>query len=398
MKKIYIITEIFPPSFASTGQLMEELALELSNYFDVNIVTTIDKKKPAKIYGKLKIKRFRITKLDKNKKAGRIFNGLRFLFMTFFYLLFSDKKSVLLFVSNPPYIAVIGYLLSILKGQRYVYLIHDQYPEIAEALGYLKPNSAVVKIWKGVNKKIFGRAEKIIALGALMKNKIGELYPKYSDKIAVITNWADRRAIFPISQKEDIRKEVGYNQKFIVQYSGNIGLFHNLDVLIEVANLLKGYGDILFQFIGDGGKKKSLISKKDEYGLNNVKFEDYLEKKYLNISLNLADIAIISLDGRVNNLCVPSKFYGIIASGTPIVALCSSDTDIGYEIQNKKLGYLAAQNDPNDIAKKILIFYNNRNLIKDYSDNIREYFINNYDISIISLKYKNLFEDIMKND
>lgn len=398
MKKIYIITEIFPPSFASTGQLMEELALELSDYFDVNIVTTIDKKKPAKIYGKLKIKRFRITKLDKNKKAGRIFNGLRFLFMTFFYLLFSDKKSVLLFVSNPPYIAVIGYLLSILKGQRYVYLIHDQYPEIAEALGYLKPNSAVVKIWKGVNKKIFGRAKKIIALGALMKNKIGELYPKYSDKIAVITNWADRRAIFPISQKEDIRKEVGYNQKFIVQYSGNIGLFHNLDVLIEVANLLKGYGDILFQFIGDGGKKKSLISKKDEYGLNNVIFEDYLEKKYLNISLNLADIAIISLDGRVNNLCVPSKFYGIIASGTPIVALCSSDTDIGYEIQNKKLGYLAAQNDPNDIAKKILIFYNNRNLIKDYSDNIREYFINNYDISIISLKYKNLFEDIMKND
>ncbi|HQH31825.1 MAG TPA: hypothetical protein PK900_13205, partial [Spirochaetota bacterium] len=70
----------------------------------------------------------------------------------------------------------------------------------------------------------------------------------------------------------------------------------------------------------------------------------------------------------------------------------------GYEVQNKKLGYLAAQNDPNDIAKKILIFYNNRNLIKDYSDNIRKYFINNYDISLISLKYKNIFEDIMKND
>jgi len=398
LKKIYIVSEYFPPSFASTGQLMEELALELSDYFDVNIVTTIDKKKSAEIYGKLKIKRFRFTQLDKNKKVGRIYNGLNFLFRTFFYLLFSDKKSVFLFVSNPPYIAVVGYLLNALRGLRYVYLIHDQYPEIAEALGYLKPNSAVVKIWKGVNKKIFGRAEKIIALGALMKNKIGELYPKYSDKIEVITNWSDRKVIFPISQKEDIKKEVGYNQKFIVQYSGNIGLFHNLDVLIEVANLLKDYGDILFQFIGDGGKKKSLISKKDEYGLNNVIFEDYLEKKYLNISLNLADIAIISLDGRVNNLCVPSKFYGIIASGTPIVALCSPDTDIGYEIQNKKLGYLAAQNDPNDIAKKILIFYNNRNLIKDYSENIREYFIKNYDISLVSLEYRDIFEDIMKND
>jgi len=398
LKKIYIVSEYFPPSFASTGQLMEELALELSEYFDVNIVTTIDKKIPAKIYDKLKIKWFRFTKLDKNKKVGRVYNGLKFLFKTFFFLLFSDKKSVFLFVSNPPYIAVVGCLLNFLRGARYVYLIHDQYPEIAEALGYLKPNSALVKIWKGVNNKIFGRAEKIIALGALMKNKIGELYPKYSDKISVVTNWADRKVIFPISQKEDIKKKIGYSQKFIVQYSGNIGLFHNLEALIDAANLLKDYQDILFLFIGDGGKKKSLISKKDEYGLNNVVFENYLEKKYLNLSLNLADIAIISLDDRVNNLCVPSKFCGIIASGTPIVALCSPDTDIGYEVQNKKLGYLAAQNDPNDIAKKILIFYNNRNLIKDYSDNIRKYFINNYDISLISLKYKNIFEDIMKND
>ncbi len=152
--KIYILTEVFPPSFAATGQLIEELSDSLSSFFDIEVITAFKDESDRDKDRKYRVKRININRLDKNKKSGRVINGLKFMFLSFFYLLFKSNKSLLFFVSNPPYMAFIGFIFRIIKAQKYIYLIHDQYPEIAVSLGYIKEKSLIDIIWKIFNSLI----------------------------------------------------------------------------------------------------------------------------------------------------------------------------------------------------------------------------------------------------
>lgn len=399
MKKIFIITEIFPPDYGSTGKLMEDIANSLSKYYNIEVITSIQDLDNSDRERGYFVKRFNIKRRDKNKKIGRIINGLKFLFLTFFYLLFNSKNDILFFVSNPPYMPVIGLILKIFKKNKLIYLIHDLYPEIAIKLGYLKEKSVITFIWRRINYLIFNFSSFVITLGEFMTEELKKLYPniKNKKKILNIPNWCDKNKIYPIKDKDELKKRNGYDNKFIIEYSGNLGLFHNTEIIIEVARLLQ-VEDILFLIIGDGAKKRLLQKKVEEYGLKNVIFKDYVPESHLNISLNLADISLITLDKRVANLCVPSKFYPIIASGGVILAIIPEETDIARDIIENKLGVVVSSYDINEIAKKILLFfYNNRYLLEQFSINSYNLFLSKYEKSLVMEKYRNLFE-VLLND
>lgn len=396
MNKIFIITEIFPPLTGATGKLLEELASFLTKYYEIEVVTSIKDIDNSDNNRHYKIKRFNIKIRDKNKKLNRVINGLKFLFLSFFYLLFKSKKDILFFVSNPPYIAVIGLFLKIFKKDKIIYLIHDIYPEIAINLGYLKWNSFISKIWRNINYSIFNNSYFVITLGNFMKDKLNSLYPKIkNNNFIVIHNWCDKEKNYPIKDKEELKKRNGYENKFIVQYSGNIGLFHNTEILIEVARLLV-LDDILFLIIGNGARKKNLEEKVKEYNLKNVILKDLVPETQLNISLNFCDISCITLDKRVANLCVPSKFYSIIATGGVVLGIMEEDTDIGKEIIDNKIGFVVSSYNINEIAKKILILYNNRDILKEFSKNSYNLFLRKYEKSIIMQEYKKIFKEIIK--
>ncbi|OHD13756.1 MAG: hypothetical protein A2086_13495 [Spirochaetes bacterium GWD1_27_9] len=395
MKKVFILTEYFPPSFASTGQLLEELAFTLGKHFEIEIVTPIKKgyfQEESKPY---KVKRFSLPRFNKNNKIGRALNGILFFIRTFFYILFKPKNSTLFIVSNPPFMAFLGYIFNKLRNQEFIYLIHDQYPEIAVNLGYLKKDSIITKVWKYINNKIFTTSAYTVFLGNAMAKEIYSIYPvtQKRNNFIIISNWCIKEKIFPL-EKYSLKEEIGLEDKFIVQYSGNIGLFHNLEVLIETAEILKEHEDIVFQIIGDGGKKNDLINLVEEKKLDNVKFFDYVDKEELNKSLNCADIAIISLDKKASNLAVPSKFYGIIAAGLPIIGILQENTDIGRDITKNSLGYVISNNNARDIANKILFLNKNQNILKYFSQNSLNLFLKNYDLSIIAEKYKKILKEM----
>ena len=364
------------------------------NDFEIDVLTTKPKnlkKIPKTNYN---IKRVFSFGFDKNKKIGRAINGLMFFFLAFFNLFFKSKKTVLLIVSNPPFLPFLGYILKKVRGMRFVYLIHDQYPEIAVNLGFLKHKSLIVNLWKKINNLVFNNSTYTIVLGEKMKEMLQQLYPvtKNRDNLIVIPNWADRNKLYPLNNKNILKEQFGLKDKFVVQYSGNIGLFHSTEKIIEIAEILKNHNDIVFQIIGRGGKKDTLVKMVSEKGLDNVIFFDYVDKTDLNNSLNSCDIALISLSEKAYNLAVPSKFQGIIASGVPIIGILDENNDVGSEIARESLGYISTNVE--EAAGKILFLYKNQSVLNFFSKNCIELFYKKYDLSIINTKYKKLFREM----
>lgn len=394
MTKIYILTEYFPPSFAATGQLLEELSDSLKDQFDIEVVTckrNSDTEYKKKDY---RVKRLFSFGLNKNNKIGRAINGILFFVLSFFHILFKSKRSILLIVSNPPFLSFLGYIFHKLRRQRFVYLIHDQYPEIAVNLGYLKSDSFLVRLWKKINKRIFSTSAYTVVLGERMGEKIKEFYPDIKNRfnLVVIPNWADETKLFPLDNKNELKDRFGLKNKFVIQYSGNIGLFHNTEKIIELAQLLKNNNEIVFQIIGQGGKKEALIKLVDEKKLDNVKFFDYVKKEDLNESLNGCDLSLITLSDKAYNLAVPSKFQGIIACGIPIIGIMDENNDVGEEIAKSSLGYISTNVE--ELANKILFLYRNRNILSFFSKNAIELFKRKYTLSVVSGIYKKLFNEL----
>jgi glycosyltransferase involved in cell wall biosynthesis len=391
MKRLVILTEFFPPAYMATGQLLEELARSLSDKHEIEVVTSIAADRLADVSLPYRVKRLTFQRRDKRSKIGRALNGIIFFVRTFLYLLFRGGKAHLLIVSNPPFMAFCGSMLHMLRRQRFTYLVHDQYPEIAVNLGYLSPGSIIVKIWKRLNRSIYRRAWKIITLGDCMKKEIASLYPDtpFIDKAVSIHNWSRSEKIYPMD-KEPLKQERGLEGKFIIQYSGNHGLFHGLETVLDAAELLREHRGIHIMFVGDGGKKSYLVERVEKEGLENVSFHDYVPLEKLGQSLACADVALVTLDGRADNLAVPSKFYGCLAAGLPVIGMLNEGTDIAELITRYSLGYVTQPGNAPSLAEYILQYYNNKPLITNHAENCRSLCITSFDLPVIAGQYESL--------
>lgn len=392
--KLTILSQYFYPELISTGQLLTELAEELIlKNVEINVLcgqpTYYDNKKVDKYinHNGIKIKRINNIQLSKNSKLGKILNSLTFFLGILIDLIFSKDKSPILIVTNPPFLPFVGYLVNKIKKRKYYVLIHDIYPDIAAKLGYLQLNSLIVKVWHFVNKLVFDNAEKIIVLGRDMHNIIKNKHVN-ENSIVIIENWSNGEIIRPLPKKDnDFINDNHLSGKFIVMYSGNMGLFHDMESIIEAAEILKEKKDILFVFIGGGGKLRMIQEYAENNNLNNVRFFQYQPKENLKFTLTAADLALVTLENGIEGLAVPSKLYGVMAAGVPIVANVPFNSEVAYVINESKSGKVVPVKNPKLIADSILEFYENKDLLNRARSNAREEFENKYSIDRIADKY-----------
>src|SRR5262249_20606491 len=146
-----------------------------------------------------------------------------------------------------------------------------------------------------------------------------------SGRIAVTPDWVDCEQIRPLSSNA-FRSEFG--DKFVVMYSGNLGLSQQLDTVISAADRLRNDSRVLFAFIGEGARKKWLMDRAARLELPNVLFMTYRPKEKLAESLGAADVHLIPLAPGTGGCMVPSKVYGILAAGRPFVAIMEPSAEI----------------------------------------------------------------------
>ncbi|EOU1491544.1 glycosyltransferase family 4 protein [Clostridium perfringens] len=392
--KVVLVSEFFYPYKTSTQKILTELAEDFVEYgLEVDVLTTKNAYREEKqdlgkyeIYRGINIKRVFSTERNRDSKIGRLLNYITFTTSVFFNLLFKKNYDKILFVSNPPLVPFIGYLIKKLRGKNYIYLVHDIYPDVAEKLGVIKKGSIISKVMNYMNKKIYTNAERIIALGKDMKRVIADKGVD-EEKIEIVTNWADSRVNYEKEVDKNFYKKYRLENKFNILYTGNISKVHAIDTIVEVAKILKNEEDIMFTFVGDGNRKQDLIKLKEMEDLRNIQLENYMFGEEYNNLLNCANLFITTLQQGIEGLGVPSKTYTYMSVAKPLIAIMSENSEIGSMVNQYNLGKQFNNKEYHKIAEFILELKNSNELYNEISKNVRNKFLNEYERKKVTNKF-----------
>jgi len=162
-----------------------------------------------------------------------------------------------------------------------------------------------------------------------MKRRVLDKVPGMEDKIHIIHNWVDASRVYPVAKENNrLLDELGLQDKKVVMYSGNLGRYQPMEVMIGAANELKERKDIIFLFDCDGGKKKKIQEMTTSLNLDNVKFIPFQPLARLAESLSMADISLIGIYQQNEGVIMPSKLYGLLAAGKLIICVSDPNSEV----------------------------------------------------------------------
>lgn len=273
------------------------------------------------------------------------------------------RKHEILFISVPP----MAYLLNLLVSNRFSMLIWDVYPDILKITG-LNEKSILYRTWCQLNRRSFKKAFRIFTIG----EKISEALAQYVDpsKISVLPIWSIFQSNVRISAIENhFIEEYRLENKFVIQYSGNIGLTHNIELMVRIAEKLQNNEKLIFQIIGRGPRLLELKKLVKEKELINCQFLPFQEdEKFLN-SISACDLGIVILDKRVSQGSVPSKSYNLMSLGIPSLYLASDDSELHIYSEKFRHAECYSEQEMEEAIDFILKISSNMDLWKTYSEN-----------------------------
>ena len=378
-KNLLIYAHYYIPDTASTGQILRELSEGLSDRFHVTVICvvpsylgTIEEKYKTKKYyfediNGVRVLRIRVPEFDKYNKKSRIKNIVSYFFGAIGATLRVGKMDYVYAISQPP---VLGGLLGVcgkwLKRAKYIYNIQDFNPEQTMAVGYVK-NSIILKGMMLLDKLSCKHADKIIVVGRDMVQTLENRFAKkHVPAHAWINNWIDEKEIYPLPP--DHKKVAAFKERydlsdaFVIMYSGNIGLYYDLENLIQVIEKIPQSlktpdgRRVVFAFVGAGSVLNKLLEYKDAHRLDHVVFIPYQNKADLIYSLNAGDVHWCVNAKGIKGVSVPSKCYGIMSAGKPILGVLEEGSEARCLIEETESGRCCMPGDYDAVEQQILWF------------------------------------------
>jgi hypothetical protein len=199
-----------------------------------------------------------------------------------------------------------------------------------------------------------------------------DLLAKYVDrqKIKVTPIWSIFQSNGKVKKSNNpFVEEQNLQGKFVVQYSGNIGLTHNVEIVVELAEMMKSHNDILFQIIGRGPRVPHLKSLVKEKNLPNCQFLPFQTDEMFPYSLSAADVGVVILDEATSKGSVPSKSYNLMSYGIPALYIAGSDSELYNYAEKYKNAKCINHDNLSEAVEFILQLKNNKDLKKQYSQN-----------------------------
>jgi len=349
--RVLFLNRSFWPDREATGQFLTELCDDLSTDHEVTIVAgpsyhTKDgnlggfRLWSRERRGKVTVIRTSGTRFSKSNLAGRLVNLGTYYLLAAIVAYRLPRPDVIVAETDPPLLGALAAVLKRRWGCRLVYNVRDLYPDIAEVTGGVRSPFLLELLRRG-NDYAYERADLIVTLGHDMARRIVDKgVPK--EKVVVVPDWVDCGRIRPL-ESNPFRRIFG--NKFVVMYSGNIGLSQQLEAVLEAADRMRDDDRILFAIVGEGARKNWLQERARAMGLNNVRFMPYQPLEQLGESLNAADLHLIPLAPGAAGCLVPSKIYGILAAGRPFIAMMEDSAEVAQIARDDAVGFVVRPGD-----------------------------------------------------
>lgn len=381
-KNLLIYAHYYVPDTASTGQILKELVEGMLDKFNITVICvvpsylgTIEEKYKTKKYYKEKINgvnvlRIRVPEFSKTNKKSRIKNIVSYFFGAMGATFKVGKMDYVFAISQPP---ILGGLLGVwgkwVKHARYIYNIQDFNPEQVLAVNYTK-HKVITDIMMRFDKFSCRKSNLIITVGRDLVETVAKRFKgKKMPKTVMINNWIDEREIYPLEDNNEkvvaFKKKYGLDGKFVIMYSGNIGLYYDLENLIKVIERF-GTGtktadgrEVAFAFVGAGSVLDKLVLYVKEHKMTNVVFIPYQDKSDLIYSLNAGDVHWCVNAKGIKGVSCPSKYYGLAAAGKPVIGVLESGSEVRCLIEDTNGGLCCEPGEYDKVEQNLRWFIDN---------------------------------------
>lgn len=382
-KNILIYAHYYIPDTASTGQILRELAEGLLDTFNVTVICvvpsylgTVDPEyKIKKVYYEkingVNIIRVNVPEFSKDNKLSRVKNIMAYFFRARKATRGIKNIDYILCVSQPP---ILGGLLGVYGKKKthakLIYQIQDFNPEQIMAVKY-SHNKLALNLMKKLDKYSCKKSDLVVTVGRdlveTLKNRFSK-DPKEMPKVVMINNWIDETTIYPLKKCNEgvlkFKEEYNLTDKFVIMYSGNLGLYYDLENIFKVILEFKpgtktvDGREVVFAFVGAGSVLNKLKNYKETHNMSNVVFIPYQDKDRLIFSLNAADVHWCVNSKGIKGVSCPSKYYGLAACAKPILGVLEKGSEIYSLIEETNGGLLCEPGDYVGIKKNIDWFIN----------------------------------------
>ena len=321
--RVLFLNRVYPPAEGATGEVLADLCAHLAADGFAPAVVTVGAGGETREAGVL-VRRAGLAGYEGLKRAGTLGRAAGYLGVYPRLLagaLRAPRPSVLVTKTDPPLHLVLGPLLGRLLGVPAVHWAQDLYPEVAEALGVLASEGRLARGLRALSTWALRRHARVVVIGACMRARV-EARGVDPARIVEIPNWA-LGAVRPIAHHANaFRREHGLEGRFVVMYSGNMGLAHPFEAMLDAAEALVAADPrVLFLFVGGGARRAWIEAEAKRRGLGNVRLLPFQPRERLAESLSAADLHLVSMEPELTGLVVPSKIYGVAAAGRPCVFL-----------------------------------------------------------------------------
>lgn len=281
------------------------------------------------------------------------------------------RGTVIMFASNPPFVLHALWLPQRLKGFTLVANVLDIYPDILRSHRTLAACAPVFWLWSAANRIAYKGCSRVITLGEAMADLLGRYAPR--ERITIVHNWytLDIDAV-PARHENPLREELGLQGKCVLLYSGNIGLSHDIGVLVDLAEHFREDAHLHVLIIGEGNARASLVNRAQAAGLRNVTFLPYQPEERLPVSLGAGDVSVVSLRPECADAFLPSKVYGYLGAGSAILGIGGTPCDVEALIRQHDCGYFVKSGDKDALVETVREALNRPEALRRMGERARE--------------------------
>ncbi len=359
---VWILSELYHPEVTSTGHYLTLIAERLAaDGCDVAVLCgqptyaargtrapRVERRRGVTI------RRCAGTTFDKDHLAGRAVNTITLSASTLWTGLRRIRAGDLVIaVTNPPTMPLVGVLVAVLRRAHLVPLFHDIVPVVLEVAGRRPSGSLAVRFARSITSLVVGRARTVVVVGRPLVAELESYGP--TAELEVIPNWSDDADVVPIAPEDSaIRRTLGLVGQRVALYAGTFGRANDLETVLEAAAILAPRSDITVVLCGDGPQRATIEQRIEQRGSINVVLTGPYPREQQSDMYGVGDIVIVTLLAGMGRSSMPSRTYNALAAGCPVVACTDSDSELALLIEEHDVGAVVPTGDAAGLAAEIV--------------------------------------------
>jgi glycosyltransferase involved in cell wall biosynthesis len=397
--KVLVLNQYYWPGVEATAQLLAQLCEALAEDYDVTVVTghLYGHELPAEeVRNGVRIVRVRSTAYERSQIHLRAANYASYLGDTVLTALRGGRPDLVLCMTDPPIVGDVGLVVARRFGVPLLVISQDVFPEIAERLKRLE-HPLVLGVLRQLVALYLRRADRVVAIGDTMKRRL-EQKGAPADRVTVIPNWVDTSELEPQPRHNVWSAEQGVDDAFVVMHSGNVGHAQDLDTLVRAATFLRDLDRLRILVVGFGARYGELTDLAERLEVTDkIRFLGYQPRERLSLSLSSADLHYVGLARGLAGYVVPSRLYGILAVGRPVLVSADADSETVRLVQDVGCGVVLPPGRPELVAGVIRDIVEGRLSLEGMGERGREWVEREADREVAFGRYRRLVADVVSS-